>query len=199
VRDPELADQARQLVVVYEGMHTYGGMAGRDMEAIAQGIVESVDENNIAARIGQVEYLGGRLIEAGVPVVRPIGGHAIFLDAAAILNHLRREELPAQTLIATIYLIAGVRGVERGAVSAGRDPQTGQNRYPALELVRLAIPRRTYTQSHMDLVADGVIEVYKQRGQVLGGLRFDHEPKSMRFFQARFAPTAGQLFDTPTG
>lgn len=193
VRDPELAERARNLVVVYEGMHTYGGMAGRDMDAIAQGIAESVDENNIGSRIGQVEYLGERLIDAGIPVVRPIGGHAVFLDAAAILSHLRREELPAQTLIAAIYLVCGVRGVERGAVSAGRDPATGQNRYPELELVRLAIPRRTYTQSHMDAVADGVIDVYRQRHEITGGLRFTHEPTSMRFFQARFAPTGSFL------
>ncbi|WP_028934909.1 tryptophanase [Pseudonocardia spinosispora] len=193
VRDDALAEAARGLVVVYEGMHTYGGMAGRDMEAITQGIVESVQEHSIAARVGQVEYLGERLIEAGVPVVRPIGGHAIFLDAAAILSHVPREELPAQTLIAAIYLIAGVRGVERGAVSAGRDPSTGENRYPPLELVRLAIPRRTYTQSHMDAVADGIIDVYKERSQIAGGLTFVHEPKAMRFFQARFAPTADVL------
>lgn len=193
LRDPGLADRARQLVVVYEGMHTYGGMAGRDMAAIAQGIAESVGEPSIAARVGQVEYLGETLIDAGVPVVRPIGGHAVFLDAAAILPHVPREQLPAQTLVAAIYLVAGVRGVERGAVSAGRDPVTGQNRIPALELVRLAIPRRTYTQSHMDAVADGIVEVYQQRDQIAGGLRFTHEPAAMRFFQARFEPTAGTL------
>lgn len=195
VRDPELAESARNLVVVYEGMHTYGGMAGRDMEAVAQGISESVEEPNIATRVRQVEYLGARLIDAGIPVVRPIGGHAVFLDASAILPYLSCAEFPAQTLIAAIYLVSGVRGVERGAVSAGRDPTTGQNRYPRLELVRLAIPRRTYTQSHLDAVAEGVIDVYKQRDQITGGLRFVHEPASMRFFQARFEPAGESLIE----
>lgn len=193
VRDPALAEAARGLVVVYEGMHTYGGMAGRDMEAIATGIEESVREENISARVGQVEYLGDKLLDAGVPVVRPIGGHAVFLDAAAILPNIPRDQFPAQTLIAATYLVAGVRGVERGAVSAGRDTVTGHNHYPELELVRLAIPRRTYTQSHLDAVAHGVIDLYRQRGQITGGLRFVHEPPTMRFFQARFEPVNGTL------
>lgn len=193
VRDPRLAEAARGLVVLYEGMHTYGGMAGRDMEAIATGIEESVREENIRARVGQVEYLGDRLIDAGLPVVRPIGGHAVYLDAAATLPALPREQLPAQSLIAAIYLESGVRGVERGAVSAGRDPDTGENRYPALELVRLAIPRRTYTRGHLDQVADGIIRVHRRRAEITGGLRFTHEPTAMRFFQARFAPVTGRL------
>jgi tyrosine phenol-lyase len=187
LRDAKLAEQARGLVVVYEGLHTYGGLAGRDMEAMAIGIRESVEEDYIRSRIGQVHYLGERLIGAGVPVVRPLGGHAVFLDAAAILPHVPREEFPAQALAAALYLESGVRSMERGAVSAGRDPVTKENRYPALELVRLTIPRRVYTQAHMDVVTESVIEVYEQREQVQG-LRFTYEPELLRFFQARFEP-----------
>lgn len=189
LRDDRLAEEARGLVVVYEGLHTYGGLAGRDMEAMAIGIGESVEEDHIRSRIGQVHYLGQRLIDAGVPVVRPLGGHAVFLDAAAILPHLPREAFPAQALAAAIYLESGVRAMERGAVSAGRDPATGQNRYPALELVRLTIPRRVYTQAHMDVVTESVNEVFSKRSEV-PGLRFVYEPKVLRFFQARFAPVS---------
>lgn len=187
LRDPDLAEEARNLVVVYEGLHTYGGLAGRDMEAMAIGIEESVQEDHIRTRIGQVLYLGERLRAAGVPLVEPIGGHAVFLDAAAILEHLPRDQFPAQALAAALYLESGVRAMERGAVSAGRDPVTGENRFPALELVRLTIPRRVYTQAHMDVTAEAVETVMATRKQV-PGLRFVSEPKYLRFFQARFAP-----------
>ncbi|MGH3735027.1 MAG: tryptophanase [Micromonosporaceae bacterium] len=190
LRDPELAEQARSLVVVYEGLHTYGGMAGRDLEAVARGIAESVGEESIRARIEQVAYLGGVLADAGVPIVRPVGGHCVCLDAAAFLPHLTREQLPAQTLAAALYVEGGVRGVERGSVSAGRDPVTGANRVPPLELVRLAIPRRVYTRSHMDAVADSVIRLWQRRESV-NGLRIMHEPPHLRFFRARFAPIPG--------
>jgi tyrosine phenol-lyase len=190
VRDPELAERARELVVLYEGLHTYGGMAGRDMEAVARGIAESVEEPNIRARVGQVAYLGGRLADAGVPIVRPVGGHAVCVDAAAMLPHLPRAEFPAQTLAAVFYLDSGVRAAERGAVSAGRDPATGRDRFPRLELVRLTVPRRVYTQSHLDLVADSVIRVHERRTEITAGLAFVHEPSTLRFFQARFTPTA---------
>jgi tyrosine phenol-lyase len=199
LRDPDLAEQARGLVLLYEGLHTYGGMAGRDMEAVAQGITESVDEDHIRARVAQVEYLGERLRAAGVPVVRPIGGHCVCVDAAAALPHVPRGEFPAQTLAAAVYLDAGVRGVERGAVSAGRDPDTGENRFPALELLRLAIPRRVYTQSHLDLVADSLIRVYEQRADIAHGLAFTYEPRHLRFFQARFTPIAGATIHRSTG
>ena len=185
LRDASLAEKARGLVVVYEGLHTYGGLAGRDMEAMAIGIRESVQEDHIRSRIGQVHYLGQRLIDAGVPVVKPLGGHAVFLDAAQILSHLPRDHFPAQALSAALYLESGVRSMERGTVSAGRDQKTGENRHPALELVRLTIPRRVYTQAHMDVVAESVAEVYAARRQVRG-LRFTYEPELLRFFQARF-------------
>jgi tyrosine phenol-lyase len=188
LRDPELARRARALLVAFEGLHTYGGMSGRDMSALAAGITEMVEsDDHVRARVGQVEYLGNRLIKAGIPVVRPIGGHGVFLDAAAILDHLPQEQFPAQALTAAIYLDSGVRGMERGVVSAGRDPETGENRHPNLELVRLAIPRRVYTQSHMDVTAESVSEVYANRAHI-GGLRFTYEPESLRFFQARFEP-----------
>jgi len=187
LRDPELARRARALLVAFEGLQTYGGMAGRDMEALATGIREMVEEDHVRARVGQVEYLGDLLIKADVPVVRPIGGHGVFLDAAAILPHLPQDRLPAQALTAALYVDAGVRGMERGVVSAGRDPETGDHKYPKLELVRLTIPRRVYTQAHMDVVAESVIAVYEERDRI-GGLRFTYEPDDLRFFQARFEP-----------
>jgi len=188
LRDPDLAVKARSLLVAFEGLHTYGGMSGRDMEALATGILEMVaTDDHVAARVGQVEYLGNQLIKADVPVVRPIGGHGVFLDAASILPHLPQDQFPAQALTAALYLDAGVRGMERGIVSAGRDPATGDHRYPKLELVRLTIPRRVYTQAHMDVVAESVIAVHDER-DLVGGLRFTHEPEELRFFQARFEP-----------
>ena len=186
LRDPELARQARALLVAFEGLHTYGGMSGRDMEALAQGIREMVEtDDHVRARVGQVHYLGQKLIDAGIPVVRPIGGHGVFLNAAEILGHMPQDHFPAQALTAAIYRDSGVRGMERGIVSAGRDPETGENRRPNLELVRLTIPRRVYTQSHMDVTSESVIEVYQHRHDI-EGLRFTYEPDSLRFFQARF-------------
>ncbi|MBS3932764.1 MAG: tyrosine phenol-lyase [Truepera sp.] len=190
VRDRQLAERAQNLVVVYEGLHTYGGMAGRDMEAMARGIAESVQDDHIRARIGQVQYLGYKLIDAGIAVVRPIGGHAVFLDATAILPHLPREQFPAQALAAALYVESGIRAMERGAVSAGRDPKTGESRYPRLELVRLTIPRRVYTQAHMDVTAESVMEIFDARKRVRG-LEFVYEPEHLRFFQARFATVGG--------
>jgi tyrosine phenol-lyase len=188
VRDPELARKARALLVAFEGLHTYGGMSGRDMEALARGIREMVDtDDHVRTRVGQVEYLGERLRTGGVPIVEPVGGHGVFLDASEICEHLPREQLRAQALTAAIYEDAGVRGMERGVVSAGRDAVTGEHHYPKLELVRLTIPRRVYTQSHMDVTAESVIAVCERRTDI-PGLRFTYEPDSLRFFQARFEP-----------
>ncbi|MGM0587166.1 MAG: tyrosine phenol-lyase [Bacteroidota bacterium] len=186
INDDELFDRARNMVVIYEGLHTYGGMAGRDMQALAIGISESVQENHIRARVGQVQYLGDKLIEMGVPVVRPIGSHGVFLNAKEFLPHLTQDELPAQTLAAEIYLDSGVRTMERGVVSAGRNKETGEHNYPNLELVRLTIPRRVYTQAHMDVVAESVEAVYDKRDQI-SGLQFEYEPEYLRFFQSRFS------------
>jgi tyrosine phenol-lyase len=190
VRDTDLARRARSLLVAFEGLHTYGGMSGRDMEALARGIEEMVaTDDHVRARIGQVEYLGNDLIKAGVPIVQPVGGHGIFIDAKAVLPHLTQDELPAQALTAAIYLASGVRGMERGIVSAGRDPATGRHHYPKLELVRLAVPRRVYTQAHMDVTCETVVEVLEQSDKVRG-LRFTYEPEELRFFQARFEEIA---------
>ncbi len=185
VNDPDVFEQARNLVVVYEGLHTYGGMAGRDMEALAIGITESIDDDHIRARIGQVQYLGNKLKEAGIPIVNPIGTHGVFLDAKKFLPHLTQDQFPAQTLAAEIYLDSGVRTMERGIVSAGRNKKTGKNNYPNLELVRLTIPRRVYTQAHMDVIAESVEYVYKNREKIKG-LKMIFEPQYLRFFQARF-------------
>ncbi len=185
LNDYNLYEEARNLIVIYEGLHTYGGMAGRDMEAMARGIEESVKDDHIRARIGQVEYLGQKLLDWGIPIVVPIGGHAIYLDAKRFLEQIPQEEFPAQRLAAELYLEAGIRAMERGIVSAGRSKETGDNYYPDLELVRLTIPRRVYTQAHMDLTAEAVEEVYYNRDR-LRGLKMIYEPKYLRFFQARF-------------
>jgi len=185
VNDDALFDALRNLVVVFEGLHTYGGMAGRDMEALAIGIGEAVQDDSVRSRVGQVHYLGDLLLNWDIPIVQPVGGHAIFLDARAFYPHLPQDEFPAQTLAAELYLDSGVRGMERGIVSAGRDPETGKHRYPKLELTRLAIPRRVYTQSHMDVVAEAVKASFDNRRSVRG-LRMTYEPKVLRFFQARF-------------
>jgi len=185
--DESLFLKAQNMVVVYEGLHTYGGLAGRDMEAMAQGLREAVMQEHQDARIGQVRYLGVHLRKAGVPIVRPIGSHAIFLDAKTFLPHLDQDQFPAQTLAAELYLEAGIRSMERGNVSAGRDPKTGNNRRPALELVRLTLPRRVYTQAHMDVVVEAVARVYERRNEIRG-LKMVYEPEYLRFFQARFAP-----------
>jgi tyrosine phenol-lyase len=189
VNDSDLFDALRNMVVIYEGLHTYGGMAGRDMEALAIGITESVQDDHVRARVGQVRYLGGLLTDWEIPIVQPVGGHAIFLDAKRFYPHIPQDEFPAQALTGALYLDSGVRGMERGIVSAGRDPQTGKHRYPALELARLAIPRRVYTQAHMDVVAEAVKAVCDAREQ-MRGLKMVYEPKYLRFFQARFEPLA---------
>jgi tyrosine phenol-lyase len=183
----DLYETARNLVVIYEGLHTYGGMAGRDMEALAIGIEEALQDDYMSARIGQVHYLGELLSDWNIPIVKPVGGHAVFLDAKAIYAHIPQDRFPAQTLAAQLYLDSGIRSMERGVVSAGRDPVTGEHRYPKLELVRLTIPRRVYTQAHMDVVAEAVKAVYDEREKVRG-LRMVYEPKYLRFFQARFEP-----------
>jgi tyrosine phenol-lyase len=189
VDDHDLFNALRNLVVVYEGLHTYGGMAGRDMEAVAIGIEEAVQDDHVRSRVGQVLYLGDLLLNWDIPIVKPVGGHAIFLDARSFYPHIPQDQFPAQTLTAQLYLDSGVRGMERGIVSAGRDPETGNHRYPALELTRLAIPRRVYTQAHMDVVAEAVKIVYDGREQTKG-LKMVYEPKDLRFFQSRFEPLA---------
>ncbi|MBZ0273880.1 tyrosine phenol-lyase [bacterium] len=184
VNDDAIAQKAREMVVIYEGLHTYGGMAGRDMLALAQGIRESIEYDHMRARVGQVEYLGQKLIDHGIPIVRPIGGHAVYLNAKEFLPHIDQDEYPAQALAAELYIESGVRAMERGNVSAGRKAP-GENYRPALELVRLTIPRRVYTQAHMDVTWESVADLYDRRASIRG-LRFTYEPEKLRFFQGRF-------------
>lgn len=184
INEWDVFEEARNMVVVYEGLHTYGGLAGRDMEAMAIGIEESIDDNHMHARVGQVIYLGEKMIEYGVPIVKPIGGHGIFVDAKKFLPHLSQDQFPAQTLACEIYLDSGVRTMERGIVSAGRKAN-GENYYPKLELVRFTIPRRVYTQAHMDVIAESTARVFEKR-KTIRGLKMVYEPKYLRFFQAKF-------------
>lgn len=185
LNDQQKFEEASNLVVVYEGLHTYGGLAGRDMEAMAIGIAESVDDEHMKARIGQVLYLGEELLSRNIPIVQPTGGHGIFIDAKQFLPHLQQIQFPAQTLAAELYEDAGIRTMERGIVSAGRNAKTGDHYYPKLELVRLTIPRRVYTQAHMDVIAESVERVYERRDKIKG-LEMVYEPQYLRFFQARF-------------
>ncbi|MEW9095766.1 MAG: tyrosine phenol-lyase [Clostridiaceae bacterium] len=185
INDEELFGKAKEIVVVYEGMPSYGGMTGRDMQAIAIGFREAMQYEYIEHRIKQVRYLGDRLKEAGVPIVEPVGGHAVFLDARRFCPHLDQEQFPAQSLAASLYIDSGVRSMERGIVSAGRDVVTGENHKPKLETVRLTIPRRVYTYKHMDVVAESVIHLYKHKEDIRP-LKFIYEPAQLRFFTAKF-------------
>ena len=185
INDDELFGKAKEIVVVFEGMPSYGGMAGRDMQAIAIGFRESMQFEYIQHRVRQVRYLGDRLKEAGIPIVEPVGGHAVFLDARRFCPHLKQEQFPAQSLAAALYVEAGVRSMERGIVSAGRDAVTGENHKPKLETVRLTIPRRVYTYAHMDLVAEACIKLFKHKEDIKP-LKFVYEPKQLRFFTAKF-------------
>lgn len=188
----KLFTETKAQVVIFEGLHTYGGLSGRDMEAMARGIYEMVQDDHISARINQIEYLGHQLLKAAVPIVVPIGGHAIFLDVKRFLPHIPQEYYPAQTLTAALYLVSGIRGMERGMVASGRDPQTGLERKPKLELIRLAVPRRVYTNTDMDIVAKAIIRLYKIRERI-SGLKMVFETERLRFFQAKFEPLEGKL------
>ena len=185
INDEELFGKAKEIVVVFEGMPSYGGMSGRDMQAIAIGFREAMQLEYIEHRVKQVRYLGDRLKEAGIPIVEPVGGHAVFLDARRFCPHLTQEQFPAQSLAAALYVEAGVRSMERGIVSAGRDVKTGENHKPKLETVRLTIPRRVYTYAHMDVVADACIKLFAHK-ETIKPLKFVYEPKQLRFFTAKF-------------
>jgi tyrosine phenol-lyase len=185
VNDKDIYEHAKNMVVVYEGLHTYGGLAGRDMEAVARGLREGAQYEYLKYRINQVKYLGDLLKKANIPIVNPIGSHAVFLDAKKFLPHLPRDQWPSQTLCAAIYEDSGVRSMERGAISKGRDKETGENIFPNLELVRLTIPRRVYTNTHMEYTAESIMNLYEKR-DTIAGLKMIFEPKYMRIFQARF-------------
>jgi len=186
MRDEELFRQCCVFNIMFEGYITYGGLAGRDMNAIAQGLYEGTDFDYLETRVKQVEYLGNRLKEFGIPLQLPIGGHAVFVDALRFLPDLKKEEFPAQMLAIQLYLEAGVRGVEIGAILADRDPVTRENRYPKLEFLRLAIPRRAYTNNHMDVVAVALKNVFDRRKELTRGVKIIREAPIMRHFTVEF-------------
>ena len=181
-RDEALWRRCQMFCIMNEGYITYGGMSGRDMNALAVGLDEGTEFDYLETRIGQVEYLGRKLDEYGIPYQRPAGGHAIFVDARRVLPNVPKEEFAAQTLAVELYLEAGIRGVEIGAILADRDPVTRENRYPALELLRLAIPRRVYTNNHMDVIAAALKNVYDRREEITRGFVITREQPIMRHF-----------------
>ena len=186
--DDQLAEQKRRLLILTEGFPTYGGLAGRDLEALAVGLHEVVDEDYLEYRLASVRYLGEHISGEGVPIIQPPGGHAVYIDAGAFLPHVPPLELPGQALAAELYIEGGVRGVEIGTVMFGRrDPETGTETPGPMELVRLTIPRRVYTQSHIDYVIEIILDVYRRR-QDIGGFRFTHQAEVLRHFTARFEP-----------
>ncbi len=185
LNDESLAMKCRNLLIVTEGFPTYGGLAGRDLEAIAQGLEEILDEHYLEYRIRSIEYLGERLVDAGVPIIEPPGGHAIYLDAKRFLSHISPEEFPGQSIVAALYIEGGIRSVEIGSVMFGKYDKNGKLIPPPMELVRLAVPRRVYTQSHIDYVLEIIIEVFKRRNS-LKGYKIIYEAPMLRHFTARF-------------
>lgn len=187
LRDAELFRQASVFNIMFEGFLTYGGLAGRDLNALAQGLYEATEFEYLQSRVEQVALLGSKLTEFGVPVQQPYGGHAIFIDASKVLAHIPKEHFRAQTLAVELYLEAGIRGVEIGAIMADRDPVTRENRYPALELVRLAIPRRTYTNDHINYVAVAMHNVFNRRNEIKTGLSIEQEAPILRHFTVKLS------------
>ncbi|KAF5306224.1 hypothetical protein FQR65_LT18592 [Abscondita terminalis] len=188
LNDDEVYQKASNFTIIYEGFITYGGMAGRDMAALAQGLDESRQRfTYLESRISQVEYLGNKLIEYGIPIQRPIGGHAVFIDALSFLPNIPRAEFPAQTLAIELYKEAGIRSLEIGTLLADRDPETRENRYPKMELLRLAIPRKTYTYNHMDYIAAALKNVYERRNEITKGYKISWEPEILRHFTVQLA------------
>ncbi len=185
LNNEELAMKCRNLLIVTEGFPTYGGLAGRDLEAVAQGLEEIVDENYLQYRIRSIEYLGEKLVNAGIPIIEPPGGHAIYIDAKRFLPNIPPDQFPGQSIVSEIYIEGGVRGVEIGSVMFGKYGKDGNTISPAMELVRLAIPRRVYTQSHIDYVAEVIIEVFKNR-EKLKGYKIIYEAPMLRHFTAKF-------------
>ncbi len=181
-RDRDYYDRASMYNIMFEGYLTYGGMAGRDMNAMAQGLDEATEFIYLESRIAQVAYLGEQCSNYGIPVIKPSGGHAVFVNAGKFLSHIPREEFPAQTLAIELYLEAGIRAVELGAIMADRDPVTRENRFPELELVRLAIPRRVYSYKHMDVVAAALKNIYYRRNKIKRGVKIVKEAPILRHF-----------------
>ena len=185
----DLYDQATTFNIMFEGYVTYGGMSGRDMNALAVGLYEGIDYETLESRIKQVAYLGKKLEEAGIPVQHPFGGHAIFVNAKEFLPHVPKEEFVAQTLAIELYIEAGVRAVEIGTLLADRDPETRENRYPPVEFLRLTIPRRTYTNNHMDVVAAGLKNVFDRGDSIKSGYKILKEAPIMRHFTVELDKT----------
>ena len=186
--DAGLAQEERDLLILTEGFPTYGGMSGRDLEAIAVGLEEVLHEDYLEYRLASVRYLGEHISQAGVPIVQPPGGHAIYIDAAAFLPHVPPKELPGQAVVAELYVEGGIRAVEIGTVMFGhRDPVTGEEVTAAMELVRLAMPRRVYTQSHVDFMVEAIVDAYERREKI-GGFRFSYQAPVLRHFTAEFEP-----------
>lgn len=183
--------KASNFTIIYEGYITYGGMSGRDMAALAQGLHESAEFAYLESRVTQVEYLGKLLKSYGIPIQNPVGGHAVFVDALKFYPNIPREQFPAQTLVIDLYKHAGVRCVEIGAILADRDPVTRENRYPKTEFVRLAIPRRTYTQHHMEYVAVALKNLFDHRDEKRTGYAIHYEPEILRHFTVELAPVGG--------
>lgn len=192
LKEEDLFKKASQFNIIFEGFITYGGMSGRDMNALAQGLDEGTEFDYLETRIKQVEYLGNRLKEFGITIQEPTGGHAIFVDAKKFLPNIPKEEYVAQTLAIELYKEAGIRGVEIGTLLADRDPDTRENRYPALELLRLAIPRRTYTNNHMNVIAVALKNVFDRRHEIKNGYRIITEAPIMRHFTVELAPAVKQ-------
>ncbi len=190
LNDSDLAQELKNRLILLEGFPTYGGLAGRDLEAIARGLEEVLDERYLAYRTGQVQYLAELLQAEGVPVLQPPGGHAVYLNAKAFLPHIPQSQFPGQALVVALYREGAIRAVEIGSLMfASRDPETGETKYPALELVRLALPRRVYTNLHLDYVADVTVEIFRKRDQ-LKGLRLTYEAPTLRHFTARLEEVA---------
>ena len=182
LKDKEIFRKASNFTIIYEGFITYGGMAGRDMAALSQGLDEATEFDYLHSRISQVELLGNQLISYGIPIQKPIGGHAVFVDALKFLPHVKREEFPAQTLAVELYKEAGIRGVEIGTILADRDPETRENRFPKLEFLRLAIPRRTYTNNHINYIAAALKNVFDRREEITSGYKITWESEILRHF-----------------
>jgi tryptophanase len=188
MNDEKLFENVKNELILREGFPTYGGLAGRDLDAMAVGLYEGLDESYLAYRLGQTAYLAACINQAGIPTIQPAGGHAVYLDAHAVLPHIPQSEFPGQALCVELYRAGAIRGVEIGSVMfAYVDPDSNKMMYPKLELLRLAIPRRTYTQSHMDYIADTLHQI-KERASTIRGYKFTYAPELLRHFTARFEP-----------